>query len=172
MQWGEETGDGCSRDRRFREYSLNVYRLWVPRHCLTGWASSPPFYWEGSRVFRASTELVEGGGGCGPQHLESSLPPDTQSLLETGRAGSWGSLVPQRCSLSEHSSGLKKKESADTLRCFWLCRWASQNRVSWKQRLSMLTRFIEAIILLCIKILNHSFVHLKLIWCCMSIILQ
>lgn len=60
-------------------------------------------------MFRASTELVEGGGGCGPQHLESSLPPDTQSLLETGKAGSWGPLVPQRCSLSEHSSGLKKR---------------------------------------------------------------
>ena len=108
MQWEEETGDGCSRDRRCREHSLNVYHLWVPHHCLTGWASSPPFYCEGSRVFRASTDLVEAGGGCGPQHLESSLTPDTQSLLGTGRAGSWGPLMPQRCSLSEHSSGLKK----------------------------------------------------------------
>lgn len=123
MQWERGQEIVCSRDR--------VQRTFLK--CLPSVSASPlpyrmssPFYWEGSRVFRASTDLVEAGGGRGPQHLESSLPPTPRASWEQEELDPGAPLCPRGAHWVNILLVLTK--SADTLRCFWLCCWASQEQ--------------------------------------------
>ena len=166
-------------DRRWLRTGQEVQRIFLK--CLPSVSASPLPYRMGvfSPISLRRKQSVQGihrtgGGWWGMWPSASGVLTAPGHPEPPGNGKSWilGPPCAPEVLIERTLFWFEKKESADTLRCFWLCRWASQNRVSWKQRLSMLTRFIEAIILLCIKILNHSFVHLKLIWCCMSIILQ
>ena len=156
-------------DRRWLLMGQEVQRTRLK--CLPSVSASPAALQEGRLppILLRRKQSVRGihrpGGGwwgMWPSVSGVLTTLQTQNLLGMGRAGCRCPLVPRGAHWASPLL-IWRKESADTLRCFLLCHWASQNRAPWTQRLSMSARLIEANILLCIQILNHSFVHLKLI---------